>query len=225
MAGSERQAKGLPAIVWDEPVLRLIDQRKLPTEVEYVTCRTPEEVADAIRLMVVRGAPAIGATAAYGIAIGAKQLADVTAGGSRGVTTAFPDDRTGFHEQAGSHQHAGFHEAMERIYELMAGTRPTAVNLFWAIERMKRRAEAVREGGPEKVAAALLEEAHAIFEEDIAVNRRIGEYGAELIPQGAGVLTHCNTGSLATVSYGTALGVIRAAHQAGKGIHVYASET
>lgn len=186
------------AILWEDPVLRLIDQRKLPATVEYVECRTPEEVADAIRLMVVRGAPAIGATAAYGIAMGARQLL--------GASDAFFDD-------------------LDKLYQLMAGTRPTAVNLFWAIERMKNRAEAAKSQGKEAVVTALVEEAALIAQEDVEVNRRIGMYGAELIADGAGIMTHCNTGSLATVHYGTALGVIRAAHEQGKKIHVYATET
>jgi len=180
--------------------LSLIDQRKLPTAFEIVTCRTAEEVADAIRSMVVRGAPAIGATAAYGIAIGARRLAL-----ERGEE--------------------GFWSGFDELCRMMAGTRPTAVNLFWAIDRMKKRANELRPGGIDAVVRGLEEEAHRIAQEDVEVNRRIGEHGAAVIADGDGVLTHCNTGSLATVEYGTALGVIRAACEQGKRVHVYADET
>src|SRR5690606_621352 len=115
-----------------------------------------------------------------------------------------------------------FWSGLEATFEQMAKTRPTAVNLFWAIERMRKRAAACEKSVPGAVVRALEEEADAIFREDAEINRRIGRHGASLIAHGDGVLTHCNTGSLATADYGTALGVIRAAHEAGKGIHVYA---
>jgi len=195
----------MKAIEWRETSLRLLDQRKLPTACEFVECRTAEEVADAIKSMVVRGAPAIGAAAAYGIVLGAKRLAaEVPHGAPTG-------DR--------------FWNGLEAICELMAKTRPTAVNLFWAIERMKRRAAGSRGSDPAAAIRALEEEANAIFREDAEINRRIGRNGASLIASGDGVLTHCNTGSLATADYGTALGVIRAAHESGKAIRVYAGET
>lgn len=200
-------------IEWDGEVLRLIDQRKLPVSTEYVVCKTAEEVADAIRQMVVRGAPAIGATAAYGIALGARRLA-----------------REGSEARAGASEttsgaEVSFWQGFEKLCELMASTRPTAVNLFWAIERMKRRAEELRPQGIEAVVQGLEREAQLIADEDVTVNRQIGLHGAAVINDGDGVLTHCNTGSLATVHYGTALGVIRAAHEQGKRIHVYAGET
>lgn len=187
------------AIEWKQTSLRLLDQRKLPAVCEYVECRTADDVAEAIRSMVVRGAPAIGAAAAYGITLGAKHLLG-------------RDDET-------------FWGKFEAILDQMSKTRPTAVNLFWAIDRMRKRAEALRGRAHSEVIQALEEEAEAIFREDAQINRRIGMHGAELIQHGDGVLTHCNTGSLATAEYGTALGVIRAAHAAGKGIHVYAGET
>ena len=239
------------SLVWERPYLRLLDQRLLPGRCEIITCRTPEEVADAIRSMVVRGAPAIGAAAAYGIAMAAYQLAE--ASGSAGPATT-PTARldaartradagtapltgelrdasaraSGVAPGAGSAGSAGsdvFWSGLEAVFALMRSTRPTAVNLFWAIERMRRRADALRPQGPRAVAVGLEAEAEAIAREDVETNRRIGRAGAELVPHGAGVLTHCNTGSLATVDYGTALGVIRAAHEAGKEIHVYAGET
>lgn len=209
---------------WDGEVLRLIDQRKLPTSVEFVDCRTAEQVADAIRLMVVRGAPAIGAAAAYGIAIGARLLAHNNRHEDRlgGDPDGFGGD---WHPHRAKDDDAAFWQGFETLCELMASTRPTAVNLFWAIERMKRRAEELRPQGIEAVVQGLEREAGLIAEEDVRVNRRIGLHGAEVMNDGDGVLTHCNTGSLATVGYGTALGAIRAAYEQGKRIHVYAGET
>ena len=194
------QIRGVGAVrslVWRDGALHLIDQRKLPLAFETVTCRTAREVAAAIRAMVVRGAPAIGAAAAYGIALGARELA------ARGA-----DVRTGLEEVAA---------------ELRAA-RPTAVNLFWAVDRMLATAKAHGNLSPEELADRLLAEAHAILDEDARTCRRIGAHGAPLLEPG-GVLTHCNTGALATADYGTALGVIRAAYAAGKALHVYASET
>jgi len=163
--------------------LQLLDQRRLPAEELWVACRTVDEVAVSIRDMIVRGAPAIGITAAYGVAIGA---------------------RTG--------------EPLPEVIARLAATRPTAVNLFWALKRMKARADAGAS------ADALLDEALAIHAEDIAACRAIGQHGAPLLPEGT-ILTHCNAGALATGGYGTALGVIRAAVAAGKQITVYADET
>ncbi len=174
----------------------LLDQTRLPTEEVHQAYDTAEGVADAIRTMVVRGAPAIGVTAAMGLALGARRLPD------------------------GSDLSEGF----AGLCELMAGTRPTAVNLFWAIERMQRLV-ARFEGERAALFDALDEEAQRILDEDIAINRAMGRHGAELIPDGARILTHCNAGTLATAGYGTALGVIRAAVEAGKRVHVYADET
>jgi methylthioribose-1-phosphate isomerase len=179
--------------------VRLLDQRKLPLVEEYVECRTYQDVADAIRQMVVRGAPAIGVTAAAGIALGLSQL--------RGDSDA---DRAAH---------------LDRICAVMAQTRPTAVNLFWAIERMRACAERHREAPLPEWQRALLEEAQRLWQEDVQVNYRIGEHGLPLVPSNSTILTHCNAGALATAGYGTALGVVRAAHFAGKHIQVLADET
>ncbi len=181
--------------------VRLLDQRKLPREAIYLTCASPEETADAIRQMVVRGAPAIGVTAAFGIAVAGSAAVALEA-------TAF--DR--------------------RIAEacvVLAAARPTAVNLFWAISRMADRASASRaEGsGNAELAAALEREAQAIHDEDLAACRAIGSHGATLVPERATVLTHCNAGGLATAGYGTALGVIRGAIEAGRNVRVLVDET
>lgn len=215
---SEDIQKGaVHTLVWRDGALHLIDQRKLPLSFETVICNTAEETAAAIRDMVVRGAPAIGAAAAYGMALGAKELAD-----------RCPDDA------------AGFAGEMERIGEHMKQARPTAVNLFWAVDRMldvmrahiagSAAESASGTGGgaggmtPAALAQWLLDEAHQIADEDRRICRAIGRHGAPLLEAG-GVLHHCNTGALATVDYGTALGVIRAAHEAGTELRVYASET
>jgi methylthioribose-1-phosphate isomerase len=179
--------------------IRLLDQRKLPTIEEYIDCRTYQEVAAAIQSMVVRGAPAIGVTAAAGIALGIQQvqLADA----------------------------ATLTDAFERICTAMAQTRPTAVNLFWAIDCMRACAAKHRDASLPHVQQALWEEAHRLLHEDIEINRRIGINGLSLVPPDSTVLTHCNAGALATAGYGTALGVIRAAHSAGRRVHVLADET
>lgn len=181
------------AIDWRNGVLDLLDQRKLPHERAVVRCQTAAEVADCIRDMVVRGAPAIGVAAAYGVVLSA--LA-----------------------------HAGEAQAQEAMRDdmaLLAASRPTAVNLFWALGRMGR----VVDAGGDDLVARLEAEADAIFAEDLAANRRMGELGAELMAEKGAVLTHCNTGSLATAGFGTALGVVRAAFAAGKLERVYADET
>ena len=180
----------------DEGRVVLLDQTRLPTEELYRTYTEAAGVAEAIRSMVVRGAPAIGVTAALGLALGARRIGPG----------------------------ADFHEAFEGLCTMMAATRPTAVNLFWAIERMHRFVRAF-EGDHAALLDALDAEAHAILEQDIAINRAMGRHGAALIPDGARILTHCNTGSLATAGFGTALGVVRAAIEAGKRVHVYADET
>ena len=186
---------------WTSEGVRFIDQTKLPLEESYVLATSYQQVADVIVTMVVRGAPAIGVSAAMGIALGAKQ-----------TTAASTDD---------------FAPEFDRICALLAGTRPTAVNLFWAIDRMKGLFTNLRAAGAElpAIQQALLAEALAMYDEDIAACKAMGAYGAELMPDEGTVLTHCNAGALATCGYGTALGVIRGAVERGKRIHVYADET
>ncbi len=183
-------------IQWTADGVVMIDQTKLPREIVYVTCKTYEEVADAIVTMVIRGAPAIGVAAAMGVAIG--------------VLKADP---------------ANLDAEFERICTMLARTRPTAVNLFWAIDRMKALYATLRGRQVEEIRAALVREAEEIKVEDIAINRAMGSHGAPLIPDGRTVLTHCNAGALATAGFGTALGVIRAAIDSGKKIDVFADET
>ncbi len=184
-------------IIWENNHLKLIDQRILPQQHVYLEYDDAAEVADAIRDMVVRGAPAIGVTAAYGVVLSAMKHC------------------------SGSAQ--DWQQAVRGDIEVLAASRPTAVNLFWALERMEQRMAELPEGDP---VDALLAEAKAIQEEDLAANYRMGELGAALIEgEGNGVLTHCYAGALATAGYGTALGVIRAAFDAGKIARVYADET
>jgi methylthioribose-1-phosphate isomerase len=190
-----------PTIEWQDGVVVMIDQRKLPGREIYLRCRTAPEVARAIRTMVIRGAPAIGVAAAMGIALGMRK--------SKATGTA------------------RFAAEFQKTCDLMAATRPTAVNLFWAIERMKKCvARAVESGhSVEEIKAGLVVEAHAIHDEDVASCRAIGAHGAALVPQGARILTHCNAGALATAGYGTALGIVRAAAEQGKHVTVLADET
>src|SRR5438105_1957459 len=192
----------IKTVEWTNEGVRMLDQRILPNEEKYLMLRSYEEVADAIKKMVVRGAPAIGVSAAMGLALGASQS----------VSTAVADLEFDF----------------DFMCKVMAATRPTAVNLFWAIERMRRAlAKAKTETSDvEQVKQRLVDQALAIFREDIDSNRALGRFGAELIPDGATVLTHCNAGALATAGdYGTALGVIRGAIDAGKRVAVIADET
>jgi len=191
----------LPTIAREADVVVMIDQRKLPAEEVYVRCKTAAEVARAIKTMVIRGAPAIGVAAALGIAVGMRK-----------------SKATGTQKFA-----AEFH----KICELMAATRPTAVNLFWAIERMKRVfAETAQAGASvEQIKDRLDAEALAIHDEDVANCRALGAVGADVVPADARVLTHCNAGALATAGYGTALGVIRGAVEKGKKVAVFADET
>jgi methylthioribose-1-phosphate isomerase len=180
--------------------LSLLDQTLLPLEVKHATCRDVASVCEAIRSLRVRGAPAIGIAAAYGVCV-ALQTAD-----EKDVDNFFA--------------------RLDEVVDSLAASRPTAVNLFWALERMRRRAVALRAtSSPREIRRALLAEARAIHEEDRAMCRRIGRYGAALLADGQGVLTHCNAGGLATADYGTALAVIFAAQEAGKRVHVYADET
>jgi methylthioribose-1-phosphate isomerase len=191
----------LPTIEWKDNAVVMIDQRKLPSAEIYVTCKTAAEVAKAIKTMVIRGAPAIGVAAAMGIALGMRRS---TATGTKQFTTEF-----------------------QKSCELMASTRPTAVNLFWAIERMKHVFAEAAQGGcsVDEIKQRLEAEAHRIHDNDVESCRAMGAHGATLVPQEARILTHCNAGALATAGYGTALGVIRAAAEQGKKIAVLADET
>lgn len=186
---------------WTDEGVRFIDQTKLPLEESYVLATSYEQVADVIVTMVVRGAPAIGVSAAMGVALGAKQ--------TKAKTTE------------------EFAPEFEQICAKLAGTRPTAVNLFWAIDRMKALFAKLQSEGASlaEVQKTLLDESLAMYEQDIADCKAIGVHGAALMPNEGGVLTHCNAGALATCGYGTALGVIRGAVEAGKQVHVYADET
>ena len=189
----------IQTLEWTEDGVRFIDQTKLPTEETYVNCKTYQEVADVIRNMVVRGAPAIGVSAAMGIALGVKNSKAENVGELK--------------------------REFDEICDLIGKTRPTAVNLFWAIKRMQQKFETLRVRPVSQMKQALIEEAQRMHAEDIAINQAMGRHGATLMPASGGVLTHCNAGALATCGYGTALGVIRAAVEAGKKIRVYADET
>ncbi len=189
----------IQTLEWTPRGVVFIDQTKLPTEEVYVTCTTHQQVADVIRNMVVRGAPAIGVAAAMGIALGTKN------------STA--------------ENVADLQRDFDAICETIRHTRPTAVNLFWAIRRMSDKFASLRSCPIAQIQQSLIEEAQRMHAEDIAANQAMGRYGATLMPATGGVLTHCNAGALATAGYGTALGVIRAAVEAGKKIHVYADET
>jgi methylthioribose-1-phosphate isomerase len=189
----------IETLEWTSRGVVFIDQTKLPTEEVYVTCTTHQQVADAIRNMVVRGAPAIGVAAAMGIALGVKN--------------------------SKAENGADLKKDFDQICETIRQTRPTAVNLFWAIRRMTEKFESHRIRPIAQIQHALIEEAQRMHAEDIAANQAMGRHGATLMPSSGGVLTHCNAGALATAGYGTALGVIRAAVEQGKRIHVYADET
>lgn len=192
----------VPTLEWSPEGVRLLDQLQLPAKVEYRLCRDHREVAVGIKDMIIRGAPAIGVAAAMGVALGVKTAQAATL---EELRARFPE-----------------------ICETLRATRPTAVNLFWGIERMRQVFEqAAAEPGatPASVAARLEREALEVYEEDIAINRSIGRHGGALLPAEGRVLTHCNAGALATAGYGTALGVIRAAVEAGKKIEVLADET
>jgi methylthioribose-1-phosphate isomerase len=189
----------IPTIEWKGKRVCMIDQRKLPAKVKWVVCKTDRDVVRAIRSMVIRGAPAIGVAAAMGLALGSEAI------------------------------RANTYDAFERRFREMASrmakARPTAVNLRWAVERMILLVERMAGRDPEEIRMALREESERILAEDIVINRKIGEYGQRIVPKRATILTHCNAGSLATGGYGTALGVIRTAHEAGKKIRVIADET
>lgn len=186
-------------IEWRDDAVIMIDQTRLPMEEVYQRYTDFSSVAEAIKGMVVRGAPAIGVAAAMGVALGAREIIADT--------------------------HESFYRQLDNVCEIMARTRPTAVNLFWAIERMKQKAQSLQGSPLQAIRDALKNEAIRIEAEDLAICKNIGAHGADLIPHGATVLTHCNAGGLATAGYGTALGVIRAAHEAGKQIRVFSDET
>jgi methylthioribose-1-phosphate isomerase len=189
----------IQTLEWTDAGVRFIDQTKLPTEETYVNCTSYEQVADVIRNMVVRGAPAIGVAAAMGVALGVQK--------SRASDIA------------------GLSADFDLVCDVIAKTRPTAVNLFWAIRRMREKFDQLRGRPLGYIQQALVEEAQRMHAEDIAANQAMGRHGATLMPSHGGVLTHCNAGALATCGYGTALGVIRAAIEQGKKLHVYADET
>jgi methylthioribose-1-phosphate isomerase len=189
----------IKTLEWTDSGVRFIDQTKLPTEETYITCTSCDEVAGAIRNMVVRGAPAIGVAAAMGIALGVKN--------------------------SGAQSVGELERDLDRYCESIRATRPTAVNLFWAIRRMQAKFDSLRSRPLAQLKQALVEEAQRMHAEDIAANQAMGRFGATLMPATGGVLTHCNAGALATCGYGTALGVIRAAIEQGKKIRVYADET
>ena len=191
-------SENIETLRWNEDHFEMIDQRILPADFKYISYTDAVSVADGIRDMVVRGAPAIGCAAAYGVALAALNLQDVSS-----------DE---------------FNQGMEEAFEVLAQSRPTAINLFWAIDRMRKKMNE-SEGLSKEIANALLDEAHEIKREDIEINRAMGKNGAELLNDGARVLTHCNAGALATAGHGTALGVFRSAVEAGKKISVIADET
>jgi methylthioribose-1-phosphate isomerase len=184
---------------WEDGRVIMIDQTRLPGEYLELCTKDPEKVAEWIETMVVRGAPAIGVAAAYGLALGALRLRDKS-----------KDE---------------FLKGLSQVRDLLARTRPTAINLFWALDRMMDCAEGRPNEDPSQLAEHLVAEAHLIREEDIEMCRAMGAFGAKLLPDSGGVLTHCNAGALATAGYGTALGVIRAAWESGKKIHVFVDET
>lgn len=189
----------IKTVEWTKEGVRFIDQRRLPTEELYVTCQNYEEVAEAIRNMTVRGAPALGVSAAMGVAIGMQKCTATDA--------------------------AGFNRHFEHVARVIGETRPTAVNLFWGIKRMKEKLDSLTGQTIQQMKDTLVAEGQLMLLEDIAANEAMGQHGAVLMPSSGGVLTHCNAGALATCGYGTALGVIRAAVAAGKQIHVFADET
>lgn len=186
-------------IEWKDGSVVMIDQRKLPTEETYIKCTTSAQVAKAIKEMVIRGAPAIGVAAAMGVALGAKKI------------RAKNKDI--------------FFSKLKSLSDEIASTRPTAVNLFWAVKRMNDLANSLKNEEIENIVTRLIQEAELIRKEDIEICKDIGKMGAKLLKKGNNVITHCNAGALATAGYGTALGVLRAASEQGKNIHVYSTET
>lgn len=189
----------VPTVEWRDGHVRILDQSVLPGDVRFLECTDYTEVAEAIRELKVRGAPAIGVTAALGIALGAQQ----------------------YRQQDVD----GFHRHLDAVCAVLSATRPTAVNLFWAVDRMKRVLTGSANHHVQEYQDMLLKEALAILEQDVRVNQTLGKYGAAIIQDGDNILTHCNAGALATAGYGTALGVVRAAWEEGKRLRVFADET
>lgn len=199
MVDVSNDSQSVETLRWRDGRLEMIDQRVLPARFEYLPYSSASEVAEGIRSMVVRGAPAIGCAAAYGVALESLALRQAS--------------------------REAFVAGMEKGFEVLAASRPTAVNLFWALKRMREVWEANKQGTVDEIVDRLLAEAHEVSAEDVRINRAMGAYGAALLPDGARVLTHCNAGALATVGHGTALGVFRSAVEAGKRISVIADET
>ena len=189
----------IPTIKWEDNYIYLIDQRKLPNRKEWFVCRTVQDVMAAIREMAIRGAPAIGVAAGMGLALGAQSIE--------------------------TENYGVFRKRFLEMAEQMKSARPTAVNLKWAVERMIKIVEGMHDDQVEEIKEAIRKESQMILERDIEINHKIGQRGLALIPDTATILTHCNAGALATGGYGTALGVIRAAYEAGKDIHVFVDET
>lgn len=188
-------------IEWKNDELILIDCTKLPIKEEYIYCRDYTTLVKAIKILAVRGAPAIGVSAAYGVVLASMEAEKKT------------------------HSKEEYIKFIKNAIKELAATRPTAVNLFWALNRMERKLNDIINVDEKNIRLELLKEANCIFNEDIKCNENIGKHGNEVVPQGATILTHCNAGGLATAGYGTALGVIRYAHSSGKNIHVFADET
>lgn len=189
----------IPTIEWKDGVVRMLDQTRLPTEVTFFECKTYQDVAKGIKELIIRGAPAIGVAAAMGVALGAQ-----------GINVS---------------NFKGFYDEIEKICKYIGATRPTAVNLFWGLERIKRVTVENKEEPLDILKGILIDEANKILREDIEANMAMGRHGAQFIKDGDTILTHCNAGALATGGYGTALGVIRAAREEGKNIKVFADET
>ncbi len=189
----------IPTMEWKNGIVRMLDQTKLPLETVYNDCKDYQTVARGIKELWVRGAPAIGVAAAMGLALGARQ-----------ITAATFDE---------------FWPRFEEICSHMASTRPTAVNLFWAIDRVKQFVQANKDKGLDQIRQLLVDESQRMLEEDIATNKKMGAYGAAFVASEDNIITHCNAGSIATAGYGTAEGVMRAAVEAGKKIHVFVDET
>lgn len=199
MVDVSNDSQSVETLRWRDGRLEMIDQRVLPARFEYLPYSSASEVAEGIRSMVVRGAPAIGCAAAYGVALESLALRQAS--------------------------REAFVAGMEKGFEVLAASRPTAVNLFWALKRMREVWEANKQGTVDEIVDRLLAEAHEVSAEDVRINRAMGAYGAALLPDGARVLTHCNAGALATAGHGTALGIFRSAVEAGKRISVIADET
>ncbi len=189
----------IPTIEWKNGIVRMLDQTKLPFETIYIDCKDYETVARGIKELWVRGAPAIGVTAAMGLALGARQIS----------ANSFDE----------------FWPKFEEICSTMAATRPTAVNLFWAIERIKKLVQRNKDKDLDTIKDLLVEESQSMIDDDIATNKKIGAFGAEFVSDGDNIITHCNAGSIATAGYGTAEGIMRSAVEDEKKIHVYVDET